>query len=186
MILRAFWRTKAARSPILNSTSYWIGSTPYNVKHNLRVNALYRIPNVKGDNWAAKTTAGWWLGGIVSAQSGFPFSPTLGYFSSLSDAANSGNAERASYVTSSNLAQALALNPNAVAFNPATVITGNPNQWFNPNMFTTPPDGSHGDVEGMFSSGPISTWTCPSTRTRRFVSWVKAPTSNSGWRFSIF
>lgn len=130
------------------------GPTPYNVKHNLRVNALYRIPNVKGDNWAAKTTAGWWLGGIVSAQSGFPFSPTLGYFSSLSDAANSGNAERASYVTSSNLAQALALNPNAVAFNPATVITGNPNQWFNPNMFTTPPDGSHGDVGRNVLIGP--------------------------------
>ena len=130
------------------------GPTPYNIKHNLRVNALYRIPGAKGDNWAAKATAGWWLGGIVAAQSGFPFSPTLGYFSSLSDASNSGNTERASYVTSSNLPQAQAVNPNAVVFNSSTVITENPNQWFNPNMFTAPPAGSHGDVGRNVLIGP--------------------------------
>jgi hypothetical protein len=132
------------------------GPTPYNTKHNLRVNALYRIPNVKGDNLAAKATGGWWLGGIVAAQSGFPFSPTLGYFSSLSDAAGGQppNYERPDYVTSANLAQAQAINPNAVAFNPSTVITGNPNQWFNPNMFTAPPTGSHGDVGRNVLIGP--------------------------------
>jgi hypothetical protein len=130
------------------------GPTPYNTRHNLRVNALYRIPSVKGDNWAAKTTAGWWLGGIVAAQSGFPFSPTLGYSSSLSEASGSGNGDRPDYVTSANLAQALALNPKAVVFNPATVIQGSPLQWFNPNMFTAPPTGSHGDVGRNVLIGP--------------------------------
>ena len=71
--------------PLFNKKFDW-GPAPYNIKHNLRINALYRIPGMKGDGLAATVTGGWWLGGIVAAQSGFPFSPTLGYFSSLSDA----------------------------------------------------------------------------------------------------
>jgi hypothetical protein len=117
------------------------GPTPYNAKHNLRVNALYRIPGMQGDSWAAAATKGWWLGSIVSAQSGFPFSPTLGYSSSLSDAigVQPPNYERPNY---------------APSFNPATVIVGSPNEWFNPNMFTAPPDGNHGDVGRNVLIGP--------------------------------
>ena len=139
--------------PLFNKRYDW-GVTPYNTKHNLRANALYRIPGVKGANLLSKLTSGWWLGGIVAAQSGFPFSPTLGYFSSLSDATSSGIVERASYVTSSNLAQALALNPKAVVFNASTVIQGIPNQWFNPNMFTVNTAGSHGTVGRNILTGP--------------------------------
>ena len=139
--------------PLFNKKFDW-GPAPYNIKHNLRINALYRIPGMRGDGLAAKLTGGWWLGGIVAAQSGFPFSPTLGYFSSLSDATNSGIVERASYVTPANLAQAQALNPKAVVFNAATVIQGIPNQWFNPNMFTVNTAGSHGTVGRNVLTGP--------------------------------
>ena len=57
-------------------------------------------------------------------------------------------------MTASNLAQAQALNPKAVVFNPATVIQGNPTQWFNPNMFTVPTPGYHGTVGRNVLTGP--------------------------------
>jgi hypothetical protein len=48
----------------------------------------------------------------------------------------------------------LAFNPKAVVFDPNTVILGSPNQWFNPNMFTTNPAGYHGDVSRNILEGP--------------------------------
>ena len=38
--------------PLFNKKFDW-GPSPYNVKHNLRINALYRIPGMKGDGLAA-------------------------------------------------------------------------------------------------------------------------------------
>ena len=48
------------------------------VTHNVRVNVLYHIPNIKSDNFAAKLEHGWWAGIIWSAQTGYPFTPVLG------------------------------------------------------------------------------------------------------------
>jgi hypothetical protein len=51
-------------------------------------------------------------------------------------------------------------NPNAVIYNPKTVIVDTPNpngigiEWFNPNMFTTQPFGQLGDVPRGVLRGP--------------------------------
>ena len=115
---------------------FWAPS-PYNLPDNFHANRIYNVPGPKSDSVAAKVIQGWWLSSIISAQSGSPFSLALSYNPSLS-----GNSDRASYVTSANLATAQAFNPNAVVFDLNTVIRGNPNQWFNPNMFTIDPAGT--------------------------------------------
>ena len=139
--------------PLFNKKFDW-GPAPYNVKHNLRINALYRIPSMKGDGLAAKVTGGWWLGGIVSAQSGFPFSPTLGYFSSLSDATNSGIVRARQLCDRFKPGPSAGTESEGCSVQRGTVIQRTPNQWFNPNMFTVNAAGSHGTVGRNVLTGP--------------------------------
>src|ERR1019366_7105828 len=70
-----------------------------------------------------------------------------------------GGVDRPDRVTSANLAAALVLNPKAVVYDPGTVITGNPNQWYNPNMFTLQTAGTLGNVGRNTLNGPgFSNW----------------------------
>ena len=76
-------------------------------------------------------------------QSGFPFTPQLSY-----NPANNGDSR----------------NPVRPFLNPAftgPVVTGNPNQWFNPNAFIAPPSNSgfYGNVGRDTYTGPgLATW----------------------------
>ena len=45
-------------------------------------------------------------------------------------------------------------NPNAVPFDPSTVVTGNVSQWFNPNMFILQPVGFLGNAGRDIIRGP--------------------------------
>ena len=67
---------------------------------------------------------GWTVNSIVTAQSGFPFTPLLGY-----NPSNDGDTR----------------NPVRAFLNPAftgPVVLGNPNQWFNPYAFIAQPNNS--------------------------------------------
>jgi hypothetical protein len=46
-----------------------------------------------------------------------------------------------------------------VPYNPSTVVTGNPNMWFNPLMFQLGPAGFQGDAARGILRGPgLATW----------------------------
>ena len=86
---------------------------------------------------------GWTVNSIVTAQSGFPFTPLLGY-----NPSNSGDTR----------------NPVRPFLNPTfkgPVILGNPKQWFDPNAFVAPPNNSgyFGNVGRDAYIGPgLATW----------------------------
>jgi hypothetical protein len=108
---------------------------------------LYHFPDLKANRVLSKLADGWWTGNIVSLQTGPPFTPIL-----ANNRSNSGNlstgADRIDLNTET-IAQGTALTnaeggtytaaANFIPYNPRTVITGNPNQWFNPNMFHMQP-----------------------------------------------
>jgi hypothetical protein len=143
------------------------GRSVTNATHNWRFNSEYHFPNVKSDGFAAKLAQGWWTANIISVQTGYAFTPVV-----LGDRSLSGingvnaYADRPYFVTSSNVAEitgcpagstsasGYGCNPNAVVFNPATVITGKPSQWFNTNMFVEQPQGHLGNVSRGFLTGP--------------------------------
>jgi hypothetical protein len=95
----------------------------------------------------SKLVNGWWIGNIVSIQTGLPFTPIL-----ANNRSNSGNLstgpDRVDINTQA-IAQGTILTnaeggtytaaANFVPYTPETVIAGNPNQWFNPNMFHMQP-----------------------------------------------
>ena len=126
------------------------GLATFNVEHVGVVNALYELPFGRGQRFAngssgfaSAAISGWSISSIITAQTGFPFTPQLSYNSS-----NNGDTR--------NPVRPF-LNPNFTG----PVVLGNPNQWFNPNAFIAPPatSGFYGNVGRDTYIGPgLTTW----------------------------
>ena len=145
--------TAAANAVALLSNPYvpradW-GLATYDVRNLGVVTATYELPFGEGRKYLSsegmlrQVAGGWTLNSIVTAQSGFPFTPQLSY-----NPSNNGDTR----------------NPVRAFLNPAftgPVVLGNPNQWFNPNAFIAPPNNSgfFGNVGRDAYTGPgLATW----------------------------
>jgi hypothetical protein len=126
------------------------GLATFNVEHVGVVNILYALPFGRGQRFAndvgglsGSLIGGWSLSSIITAQTGFPFTPQLSY-----NPSNNGDTR----------------NPVRPFLNPTfsgPVILGKPEQWFNPNAFLAPPttDGFYGNVGRNTYIGPgLATW----------------------------
>lgn len=162
------------------SENYDRGRDPLNATNNWRFNTLYAFPTTsKAEGWKSKLLNGWSTQSIVAVQSGFAFTPVAPSSIQASPFAapvdpeldglgQEGGYERPDYVTAANIADVQTCtagpgsltphgrlcNPNAVIYNPSTVITGNPNAWYNANMYTTAPLGYLGGVGRGSLVGP--------------------------------
>jgi hypothetical protein len=147
-------QTTANNAPGLVSNPFNLradkGLATFDVRNAAVINALYALPFGPGQalasalqGWSGKLVSGWSVAGILTAQSGFPFTPQLSYNSS-----NNGDAR----------------NPVRPFLNPSfsgSVVTGNPNQWFNPAAFIAPPSASgfYGNAGRDSYIGPgLATW----------------------------
>jgi hypothetical protein len=98
--------------------------------HNFRGSGIWALP-FNGNPFVA----GWELSTIVSAVSGRPFTPTIGFDQSGLQTGNQ--------------------RPNLVAGRDINeVVTGNINQWFDPTAFTVPAPGTLGTVGRHSLRGP--------------------------------
>jgi hypothetical protein len=119
------------------------GPSALNVTHQASFSAHYDVPFGKGQRWMGnaspivdKIIGGIQLNEITTLLSGLPFTPLMG-------SNRSGNGD--------------SRNPDRPNLNPAftgPVITGDPNQWFNPNAFTPAPYGTYGNVGRGVYNGP--------------------------------
>ncbi|MGH9747771.1 MAG: carboxypeptidase regulatory-like domain-containing protein [Candidatus Acidiferrales bacterium] len=147
-------QTAAANAPGLVSNPFNLradkGLATYDVRNLAVINAIYELPFGRGkqfagnrEGWSNALISGWALSSIITAQSGFPFTPQLSY-----NPSNSGDTR----------------NPVRPFFNPdfsGPVILGKPGQWFNPAAFIAPPStsGFFGDVGRDSFIGPgLATW----------------------------
>jgi len=79
---------------------------------------------------------GWQWNGIITGQTGFPFTPLVGFN-------QSGNGDTRA--------------PDRVSLNPSfsgPIIPGTPTQWFNPNAFLLPAAGTYGNAGRDILTGP--------------------------------
>jgi hypothetical protein len=97
---------------------------------------LYAMPF--GHSASGRLAKGWTLGGIATLMSGPPFTGNLGAFN------NSGT-------MSSVPADRPDLKPGV---NACAATLGNPNQWFNPSIFTLPAAGTYGNAGRNILCGP--------------------------------
>jgi hypothetical protein len=99
------------------------------------INASYELP-FKAQGGAKKLVEGWSVSAIETLQSGFPFTPSLGF-----NPTNNGDSR----------------DPIRPSVNPAfsgPVILGSPNQWFNPAAFINPVSGTYGNLGRDTLNGP--------------------------------
>lgn len=146
--------TAAGNAPGLVSNPYDIkadwGLATYDVRNMGVITASYDLPFGSGRRYLGSEAGalgflvgGWTVNSIVTMQSGFPFTPQLGY-----NPSNNGDTR----------------NPVRPFLNPAftgPVILGTPAQWFNPNAFIAPPNNSgfFGNVGRDTYIGPgLATW----------------------------
>ena len=146
--------TAAGNAPGLVSNPFnlradW-GPATYDVRNMAVVSTLYELPFGSGkamaghlEGWSNRLVSGWSVMSIVTAQSGFPFTPQLSY-----NPSNNGDTR----------------NPVRPFVNPnftGPVILGTPGQWFNPNAFLAPPanSGFYGNLGRDTLIGPgLATW----------------------------
>ena len=126
----------------LNPRLDWSPATD-DVRNLAVINGSYELPVGQGKRFMGgaegakgKCAEGWRISAIETLQSGFPFTPQLGF-----NPSNNGDSR----------------NPIRPSWNPAftgNVILGNPNQYFNPNAFILPPAGTYGNVGRDVLNGP--------------------------------
>jgi carboxypeptidase family protein len=147
-------QTTAGNAPGLVSNPFNLaadkGLATFHVKHIAVMDALYALPFGRGarfasdlGRWGNAVVGGWSVASIITAQSGFPFTPQLSY-----NPSNNGDTR----------------NPVRPFRDPTftgPVVLGNPSQWFNPKAFLAPPpnSGSYGDLGRDTFIGPgLATW----------------------------
>ncbi len=126
----------------LNPKADW-GPSPFNVTNLGAINGTYELPFGKNraffnspSRLAQTLAGGWQVGSVVSVQSGLPFTPQLGF-----NPSNDGDSR----------------NPVRPSWNPffsGPVILGGPTQYFNPNAFVVPFNGTYGNVGRDVLTGP--------------------------------
>jgi hypothetical protein len=118
-----------------NPRADW-GPSNFNPAQQLKANFSYDLPLGRGSSAVDKAMGGWSLRGILTGQSGFPFTPLVG-----SNQSNNGDSR----------------NPDRVSINPdfaGSMVNGNVNQWFNPAAFLLPPSGTYGNAGRDILEGP--------------------------------
>ncbi len=113
------------------------------LRNSASINGSYELPFGPGRRLLSKATGpariaavGWTASAIVTAQSGFPFTPQLGYNPT-------GNGDTR--------------NPVRPDWNPAftgSLYLRTPGQWFNPAAFLPPATGTYGNVKRDSLVGP--------------------------------
>ncbi len=114
----------------LNPKLDW-GPSTSDVRNLASIHGSYELPLGK-----SRLANGWTVSAIETLQSGFPFTPQLGY-----NPSNNGDSR----------------NPVRPSWNPAfsgPVILGSPNRYFNPAAFVAPATGTYGNVGRDVLTGP--------------------------------
>jgi hypothetical protein len=125
-----------------NPRADW-GPSNFNPAQQFSGNFSYDLPVGHGrslaanaSNLADKIIGGWTWHGIITSQTGFPFTPLVG-----SNQSNNGDSR----------------NPDRVSINPnftGPVIVGKATQWYDPAAFLLPPAGTYGNAGRNILTGP--------------------------------
>lgn len=149
------------------------GPACFDATNKWNTNMIYHLPKYTGNSLVSTLGSGWYLGNIVTIQSGVPFTPIM-----TDNRSNSGVYIQNGYDDHLNIntAASIAANPctsmpgqpaagsnpcayTPIPYNKKTVATGKPLEWFNPAMFSLPPTGYFGSAgRDMLRSPAIVVW----------------------------
>jgi hypothetical protein len=121
----------------LDPSADWSRST-FDATHSAVLNATWAIPlgHDSSGGFTNHLISNWALSSILTVQSGFPFTPQLGY-----NPSNDGDSRNP-------------VRPNVNPSFTGPVILGTPNEYFNPAAFSAPVTGTYGDAGRDSLTGP--------------------------------
>ena len=125
------------------------GYSVYDIRNTLKINYSYDLPFAKSaTGLAGRLLGGWQLTGVATAQSGQPFSVSIGIPAALASL------------------QLANRTPNLVPEHPYdSIIKGGPNQYFDPSAFSPPSASELGNVARDSLTGPgLVKWDLGLTR----------------------
>ncbi len=121
------------------------GLSTFDVRSLGVINGTYELPFGRGRRFASSSRRGintaignWSLASVLTLQSGFPFTPQLGF-----NPTNNGDSRNP-------------IRPSWNASFTGPVILGSPTQYYNPNAFVVPPNGTYGNIGRDVLTGPGS------------------------------
>jgi len=125
----------------------------FDILHNWRFNAIYKIPGLPTTGIAGKLLGGWWMSGILSLQSGYPFSATLQRNRSRSKYNDNGSdrPDLAPGVKASDIVKGVSRGCGNL---PAGTPIRAPERYFDPCAFTIQPAGFLGNAGRNILRGP--------------------------------
>jgi len=132
------------------------GLSNFQTKHRFVFSSVYQMPFGKGQRWLnnggplAHIFGDWQASGILTLQSGKPFTILSGFDQSESGSINVATSDRPNIVGNPFLPGNVAANPTCVG--PAQVLT--PTAWFNPCAFLAPTAPAFGDLGRNTLIGP--------------------------------
>src|SRR5215467_10342306 len=146
-----------------NPKADW-GPSNFNPAHQVSGNFSYDLPFGRGHLLGTRAgtrldrlIGGWTWHGIITSQTGYPFTPLVG-----SNQSNNGDSR----------------NPDRVSLNPAFtghVIVGKANQWFDPAAFQVPAAGTYGNAgRGILTGPPLNEWDMSLFKTTAITESLKA------------
>jgi hypothetical protein len=132
------------------------GLAAFDTTQNLRFNAIYRLPELASSGALVKgVLGGWQASGILSLQTGYPFTPSLQTNRSRSLVeAGAANIDRPNLVAGRNGANIVSGTTAGCAGVTAGQVLGTPNLYFDPCAFTIPAAGFLGNAGRNILRGP--------------------------------
>jgi hypothetical protein len=136
----------------------------FNAKHRLVISTVYDLPFgrqwIKQPGWRKSLLGNWQAAGILTAQSGSPFTVNLPSSQSGSAIAAFGNPYRPDLISNPDLPGPVMANPNPACH--TTISKGGlapdsvdePGSWFNTCAFVQPPAGQFGNAGRNILTGP--------------------------------
>ena len=139
------------------------GLSTFDVRNLGVINSTYDLPFGRGRHfvssakgWVDTAIGGWSVAGVLTLQSGFPFTPQLGF-----NPTNNGDSRNP-------------IRPSLNAAFTGPVILGSPNGYYNPNAFVVPPNGTYGNVGRDVLPGPgLATFDFSALKNFRITEKVK-------------
>jgi hypothetical protein len=122
------------------------GRADWDVAQSWRFNGIYHFPNGP-QGFAGKLLNGWWMSGILQAQTGLPFTPST----SSPIRGTVGVPDLAPGRTKESIMKGVS--PGCLGVAAGTPL-GTPQRWFDPCAFTRPPQGMTGNVGRNTLDGP--------------------------------